>query len=122
MNVIKTFGLTLLLAAAPALADENAAAALAGILADMSHFPSEEQKAELAEISSRDEVDEDLRTIADAIAGIEHQASDSAEAELQAIVDDPEAGEAEKTLAAAVIRFHHQPAEEDAAALQAMAQ
>jgi len=121
MNRLALFAAALLLALAPpALATEQAAAVMADIVAGMNHFPNDEQKSMLEDISSDEEVDENLRTIAEAISNIEHQPADADKAKLQAIVEDEQADEAEKTLAGAVLRFNHQTAAEDKAALQAL--
>lgn len=122
MNLRAAIAGALLLFSGVALAEQNATAVMADILAGMNHFPSDEQKAMLADIAENDQVDAEQRAIAEAIANIEHQPTPEDREKLQAIVDDPEADEAEKTLAQAVLRFNHAAAEEDAAALQALSE
>ena len=107
-----------LFAALPARADQ--AATLADIVAGMDHFPSEEQKATLAEIQQDESAEENLRTIAGALANVQHQPAEADRAKLQAIVDDEAASEEAKTLAAAVLNFNHKVQETDLAALEAL--
>lgn len=121
MKIVTSAAFVLLLAAGtPALADQDTAPVLADMLLGMQHFPSAEQKSTLAEIAGDEQVDEDLRTIAEAIGAIEHQLPEAEQADVQAIVADPDATGAEKTLAEAVLGFKHQLASQDAEALRAL--
>lgn len=115
-----SLALLFLFAALPARAGEHAAATIADIVAGMNHFPTDEQKAKLAEIQQDESVDENLRTIAAAVANVQHQPAEADRAELQAIVDDEAATEEAKTLAAAVLNFNHKVQQTDLAALESL--
>lgn len=123
MKIANGFAAFLLLAtvSVPVLADSNAVAAMADILAGMNHFPSDEQKSRLESIATETE-HKDLRVIANAIKRIEHQPSAADKKKMQAIMDDEAASSAEKRLAGAVLRFNHKAASEDAAALKKLAE
>ena len=127
LNSLKMFGFGLVLVAGSAAAaghgaDPHApAATLAGILADMNHYPSDADRRELDAIAASDAVDDDLRAIARAIAGIEHTPSAEAEARLNGILASEAATEAEKILAGAVLRFEHKASVEDQSALERLA-
>lgn len=119
-GLLWSLGLTMLLVAGTpaAVAGEETAATLAGILANMNHFPSESEKETLTAIAADESVDADLRAIARAIAGIEHTPSAADQAQLNGILANDAATAAEKTLARAVLRFQHKASVEDQAALQ----
>lgn len=120
-SAVRSVLVSLLLAlAAPAFAAHHELPAVAGILAEMNHFPSEAQQATLVAIGQDEAVGQHLRTIALAVAHIQHQVPDAYQSQLQAIVADADAGDAEKTMAAAALRFNHKATAEDAAALLAL--
>lgn len=130
LNFLKMFGFGLILAAgsasaAPGGADtmkaDTPAGTLAGILADMNHYPSDADRRKLDAIAGSSDVDDDLRAIARAIAGIEHTPTAEAQARLNGIIASDAATEAEKTLAAAVLRFEHKASVEDQSALEELA-
>ncbi|MEQ8857980.1 MAG: hypothetical protein RIC56_04985 [Pseudomonadales bacterium] len=121
MNLaIRSAILFLLALAAPAFAAHHELPAVADILAQMNHFPSEAQQTTLVAIGQDESVDQDLRTIALAVAHIQHQVPDVYKTQLEAIVADADASDAEKTLAGAALRFNHKATAEDSAALMAL--
>ncbi len=135
MKILAAFAFSLLLSAvvpaaadapggtgtAPSGADRATAAAMAQILLNMHHFPSDQQKSTLTQIAANEQVATDLRIIAGAISNIQHQVPDADRPALQAIVDDPSSSDAAKTLAGAALRFKHQAADQDTAALKGLA-
>ena len=130
LKSLKLFSFGLILAAGSATAAtggadgmpvEAPASTLAGILADMNHFPSDADRRKLDAIAGNSDVDDDLRAIARAIAGIEHTPTAEAQARLNGIVASDAASEAERTLAAAVLRFEHKASVEDQSALEDLA-
>ncbi|WP_404365079.1 hypothetical protein [Marinobacter sp.] len=88
----------------------------------MNHFPSDDQKEILAEISGNENNSEAARTIADAIRNIEHKAGPEDAAALREVVEDPSATRAEKQLASVVLEFHHKAGPEAQKTLKALAQ
>jgi hypothetical protein len=86
----------------------------------MNHFPSDEQKTTLSDIAADEDVDQNLRTIAEVVAGIQHQPSDEDRQKLESIVADESASTEAKTLAGAVLRFEHKASAQDFAALETL--
>ena len=100
--------------------DAMAAKTIAGIVAELNHFPSDDQKATLMEIAGDDEVSDSIKAIAEAVHGIQHQPTDEAKTALQAIVADGSADATTKALAEVVMGLNHQASEEAKAALAAI--
>jgi hypothetical protein len=121
MRVLIALAVALLLAAATAHGAGQPLATMAGIVADMEHFPSDEEKATLAEIAGDDAADPRIRVIAEAIANIEHRPGEADREKLDEILQDPTASVAMKLVAGAVLRFEHEAAEADVQALEALA-
>ena len=93
----------------PALAQEPGGALkqIADIVASLNHFPSDSDKATLAEISGNDSFPQGLRNMADAVANISHAPTDEGKAALAAIQANAEAPDSAKTLAGIIASINH---------------
>ena len=93
----------------PALAQEPGGALkqIADIVASLNHFPSDSDKATLAEISGNDSFPQGLRNMADAVANISHAPTDEGKAALAAIQANAEAPDSAKTLAGIIPSINH---------------
>lgn len=123
VSTVSIIALFILLVFTPfAVAESDAVAKMARIVSEMNHFPSEEQKETLAEISKNENSTESTQTIADAIRNIEHKAKPEDVAELEKIAGKPSASEAEKKLADIVMDFHHKVGPEAQETLNTLAE
>lgn len=102
-----------------ALADAaSAQKTIAGILAGMNHFPSDEQKAELTAIAGDESSGRGNQMIATAIINIQHAANAEGKQAMMQIMDYAEAPASTKALAKVVHDFNHM-ANDDAKAVLA---
>lgn len=94
-----------------ALAQDAAATAamkeIADIITNLNHFPSDEDKAALAEISGNMSFPQGLRDMADAVANISHSATAEAKEAMAAIQANAQAPEAAKEMAAIIANINH---------------
>lgn len=104
-----------------ALAASGAAQTIATIVKDLNHFPSEEQKQTLTEISEDENNSEALRTIAEAVRDMQHSVQAEDKADLEAIASNQEATEAEQQLASVVMNITHKPDSDAVAKLEQIA-
>lgn len=104
-----------------AMADnESAAKSIAGVLVNLNHFPSAEEKAALKAISEDEGTGQAFRAIALAVHNIQHAATAEDKANMaQVIASDMAASEA-KELAEIVVGINHMPSADAKTALQAM--
>ena len=101
------FSLITLLASPAAFSQSDAVATMAGIVADMQHFPSDGQKQTLSAIANDESNSEATRAIAMAIHNIQHKAQPDDVAALKKVESSGAASGAEKELASIVLGFHH---------------
>ncbi|MEX0618928.1 MAG: hypothetical protein WDZ76_00930 [Pseudohongiellaceae bacterium] len=101
-------------------ADEDAAEAIAGILVDLNHFPSDAEKQTLMGISNDSSNSEAMQTIAMAIHDMQHQVSGPNADALNQIVTNDSASEEARKLAEIVLGITHMPSADAKAELQAM--
>ncbi|MCG8413862.1 MAG: hypothetical protein MI746_06540 [Pseudomonadales bacterium] len=103
----------------PALAQDAQAALkqIADIVASLNHFPSDADKATLAEISANDSLPEGVRNMADAVANISHAATADGKAAMAAIQENPQAPDYAKTLAGIIASVNHVPSDDAKATL-----
>lgn len=94
---------------------------MAGILATLNHFPSDEQKATLQAITTSESATANEKALADALLGVQHSAAADDKAQLDAIVNDSDATEGEKMLAGVIAGLNHTPSAEEKAALTKLA-
>jgi hypothetical protein len=104
--------LALLVLSPFSFAGTNAIPAMAGILAELNHYPSGPQKETLAAISTDEANSEATQTIAKAIHNISHQPKPDDVAALKKLLDDESATDEEKQLASIVIGINHTPSAE----------
>jgi hypothetical protein len=114
--------LALLVLSPLSLAGPSAVPTLAGILAELNHYPSAAHKETLAAISQDEANSDATRTIATAIHNIEHKAKPDDVAKLTKIQGDDKATAAEKQLAAIIMELSHSANAEAKKALKALSQ
>ena len=97
----------------------NAAAAkqIADIVASINHFPSDADKAALADIAGNDALPEGLRNMATAVSNISHAASAEGKAMMAGIQANGEAPDRAKSLAGIIASLNHMPSDEAKATL-----
>lgn len=87
--------------------------AMASVVMELQHFPSDDQKAALAKIADDSSYSEAERQIATAIANIQHKVSAEDSERLAAIAADESLPESLRTLAKVVMGINHMPSAED---------
>lgn len=120
-NTVKTKCLILfLIAIVPGIAlAGSATSAMAGIMSEINHFPSDDHVAALNKISASDATDVE-KQLAQIIARIAHQPGPDDKAALQKIIAmDGASGEA-KVIAKAILDMNHRPQAADLAALKTL--
>lgn len=95
---------------------EAALKQIADIVASINHFPSDADKATLAEISGDMQLPEQLRGMADAVANISHAASAEGKA-LMAEIQSGGAPDNAKQLAGIIANLNHVPSDDAKATL-----
>ena len=96
---------------------ENAEKQIADIVASINHFPSDADKAALADIAGNDALPEGLRNMATAVSNISHAASAEGKAMMASIQANGEAPDRAKLLARIIASLNHMPSDEAKAAL-----
>jgi len=105
---------------APVTHAADAVSTMANIVLSLQHFPSDADKAALAEIAAGDSSDS-VKAVAGAIANINHKVSDTDKGVLEAIANDDSEPEDLRELAVIVAGMNHMPGSEDKAALEMLA-
>ena len=108
------------LAQGAGVADEatmNAGKQIVDILASINHFPSDADKAALADIAGNDVLPEGLRNMATAVSNISHAASAEGKAMMAGIQANGEAPDRAKSLAGIIASLNHMPSDEAKATL-----
>lgn len=113
---------SLLVLTPPAFAESDAVPTMAGIVAELNHFPSPEQKQTLAAIRSNEGSSTATVAIADAIYNVEHKAQADGVAQLKAVVASDSASADEKELAKVVLKLNHTASDEAQETLRSLAQ
>jgi|APSaa5957512535_1039671.scaffolds.fasta_scaffold227026_1 hypothetical protein len=93
---------------------------IAGVVAGMNHFASDEQKARLMELSEDESLADGIRRMASTVANIQHFPNDEGKELMARIIANEAAPERGKTLARIIAGFAHMVSAEDKATLQAM--
>ena len=93
---------------------------IADIVANLNHFPSDSDKAALAEISGNESFPQGLRNMADAVANISHSATAEGKAAMAAIEANDAAPDAAKQLAGIIAGVNHVASAEAKATLAAL--
>lgn len=113
-----SLGLTL---GTPALgADDDSVEAMAAILIDLNHVPTDAQKQKLQAIADNDSAGEQERAVAKAMMNLKHKATAADKEEMQSIMDDESASAEVRDLAGVVYRLNHKPDDSDRAKLSAL--
>ena len=95
-------------------------ATMAHILVGVNHYPSDEEKAKLAEIAGDADNSEAVQTIAKALHDMQHKVSAGDKEKLQAIVASAEADDEVKTLAEVLMNVNHKASDDAVAKLKAL--
>ncbi len=90
---------------------------ISDIVASLNHFPSDADKATLAEIAANDSLPQGLRNMATTVAGINHSASAEGKEMMAAIQANDAAPEGAKALAGVIAGLNHVPSDEAKATL-----
>ena len=103
------------------LADNaSATKTIAGILATLNHFPSDDDKASLMAIADDDGTGRAFRAVASAVSNIQHAATDDDKEIMNRIIASERAAADAKALAEIVLGLNHAASSEAKATLQAM--
>jgi hypothetical protein len=94
---------------------------MAGMLVDMKHFPTDANKASLADIAANEAATADEKTLAQIIARIAHQATAEDKAALGEMLGKADSGDDVQAVAKAVMNMNHTVQPDDMAALKAIA-
>jgi len=89
---------------------------IAAIVASLNHFPSDADKAKLAEIVADESIAQDLRTMATTVANINHAATAEGKAAM-ATIQAGEAPDRGKALAGIIANLNHMPSDADKATI-----
>jgi len=104
-----------------ALADNDSAArAIAGVLVNLNHFPSDADKAVLMEVANDESNGQGFRAIARAVHNMQHAASAEDKELMGRIMAADQADPRAKALAEIVANFSHVPGDAAKATLQGM--
>ena len=90
---------------------------IADIVASINHFPSDADKAALADIAGNDALPEGLRNMATAVSNISHAASAEGKAMMASIQASDTAPDRAKSLAGIIASLNHMPSDEAKATL-----
>ncbi len=90
---------------------------IADIVVSINHFPSDADKAALADIAGNDALPEGLRNMATAVSNISHAASAEGKAMMASIQANGEAPDRAKSLAGIIASLNHMPSDEAKATL-----
>lgn len=88
-------------------ANRDALQTIAGIVASLNHYPSDADKAALAEISGNSSLADGVRAMADTVANISHSASDEGKQAMAAIQANDQAPDYAKELAGIIAGISH---------------
>jgi hypothetical protein len=103
-------------------AESKAVQAMAGILTNIQHVPSDADRQALAQITQDKTTTADERTVAQALMNVQHTAAAADKSGLEAIVSDAKASGSVKTLATVILGLHHFPSASDKEKLRALTQ
>lgn len=104
-----------------AMADDAAATkTIAGVLVNLNHFPSADDKAALKALTEDESAGEAFRAVALAVHNIQHAATAEDKEALSALISNNMTAPAAKALAEIVVGINHMPSPDAKMALQAM--
>jgi hypothetical protein len=103
-------------------AESKAVQTMAGILANLQHFPSAADKETLKGIAEDKAATANERTLATALSNVQHMAAAGDKPALEAIVADAKATNGAKTLASIILNVKHFPSADDKEKLKALGQ
>lgn len=98
----------------------DASIIMAEIVIDLNHFPSEDDKSYLTEITEDAESSADEKALAGIISRIMHQPAAGDIPALESMASSGEASEYVKTLAKAILSIEHKPSAESIAELEGL--
>ena len=90
---------------------------IADIVASINHFPSDADKAALADIAGNDAFPEGLRGMATAVANISHAANAEGKEAMASIQANDQAPDRARALAGIIANLNHMPSDEAKATL-----
>ncbi len=118
----KLIAAALIFAFAPFVYADNdqATEVIVGVLANLNHFPSDDDKAALQGLIDDDGVGPAFKAIAGAVMGIEHSASEEGKAAMAQVIASENADPRAKAIAGVVADLNHGASDEAKAALQGL--
>jgi len=114
--------LALSLAGVAIAAENKAVQTMAGILTNLKHMPSAEDKQALTQIADDKATSANERTLAQALMNVQHMVGAADKPKLEAIANDAKASNADKTLANIILNLKHFPTADDKEKLKALSQ
>lgn len=93
---------------------------MAGIIMHLNHYPSDNEKQELAAIAGDDDLTPGERTLAGALMRMKHAVEGKDAAALRALAADKHAAPDERELADILLGIHHHPSGIDKQRLKAL--
>ncbi len=112
--------LMLALMAFPVVAGDTHLHTMAGILMNLNHFPSDDEKATLAEIVSDSDASASDQVLANVISNFKHKVGTGDRAALTELSANADAAAGARTLADILLNLAHNPSAEDKAKLIAI--
>lgn len=109
------------LAAPLAAAETKAVQTMAGVLANLNHFPSDAEKEKLKTVLADKETTAHERVVAQALLSVQHKVSGEDKPKLDALLKDPAAPESVKTLANVIVNLNHTPTDAEKEKLKKLA-
>lgn len=100
--------------------NDEATEVIAGVLMNLNHFPSDDDKAALQGLIDDDGVGRAFKAVANAVMGIEHSASEEGKSMLARVLEADDADPRAKTLAQVVMDLEHGASDEAKASVQAL--
>ncbi len=110
-----------MLASPVTAAESKAVQSMAGILAQLNHFPNDAEQERLKAIVADKETTAHERTVAQALLNVKHKVSAEDQTKLHAVIKDQSAPESIKTLANVLINLNHTPTDAEKEKLKKLA-
>ena len=120
LTIVLSACLLLALMALPVVAGDAHLHTMAGILIDLNHFPSDDEKATLADIVGDSDASASDQVLANAISNLKHKVGNSDRAALTELSANADALAGARTMADILLNFAHHPSAGDKAKLKAI--
>jgi hypothetical protein len=108
--------------AASRLAETRAVLTMAGILANLNHFPSDAEKEQLKKIVADKATTQHERVIAQALLNVQHKVIGEDRPKLEGVVKDKTTAGSVRRLAQVILNLNHTPSDAEKAELKKLAE